>query len=355
MSAALPVVRVTGPGRNIGKTWLSSRLIEAMTRRGYRVGAVKRSHHLVAPDREGSDTALFARAGASPILFAAGDGTLTRGGVSTDLGVAISSLPRTLDVVVVEGFKSDTLGAKVEIEPRPEGSRVTLSTMDGVPVHEGAMADVDVLVAALECALGLSAAGSEELRAGVRRAAVSHGHRCPGLTLGVRMSLYARSLLGLEGEEAPRDLVVEAETARCATDAIAAVTGCGIGSGRLRVTEYGKLAATFAAGGRAFRVAARAGLRELAASSGSSCTHGAHQQDRAYRTLADTDLFDVASAAPILAPLRIHGGHEVCLGCGEEVSGGLLQATPAGARCIPCARQQARALDHCVEPAALLV
>lgn len=354
MSAALPLVRVTGPGRNIGKTWLSSRLIEALAARGYRVGAVKRSHHLVMPDREGSDTDLFARAGASPVLFAAGDGILTRGEVATSLSAAVVALPPTLDVVVVEGFKSDTLGARIDIEPAGEASRLRLSTMDGVLVYEGAMTDIDTLTDALECALGLAALGSEELRAGVRRAAVSHGHRCPGLTLGVRMALYATSLLGLGGEHGLRDLVVEAETARCATDAVAAVTGCSIGSGRLRVSEYGKLAATFSRGNRAVRVSARAGLRELA-SSEAGCTHPAHQQDRAYRTLPDSDLFEVRIAAVLPAASRARGRHDLCLGCGEEVSGGLLETTAVGPRCIPCAKSLAYAGERCVEPATLLV
>ena len=37
MAAAVPVIRVIGPGRNIGKTWLASRLIAAFAARGYEV------------------------------------------------------------------------------------------------------------------------------------------------------------------------------------------------------------------------------------------------------------------------------------------------------------------------------
>ena len=78
MPAALPVVRVTGPRRKVGKTLLATRLIEELTARGYLVAAAKHSHHPVTPDREQSDTDRFARAGAARVLFGGNDGWLTR-------------------------------------------------------------------------------------------------------------------------------------------------------------------------------------------------------------------------------------------------------------------------------------
>lgn len=336
MAAAMPVVRVLGPRRNVGKTWLASRLIETLVARGYAVGAIKRSHHVVPPDRAGSDTALFAEAGASPVVFAAGDATLTRGTRSTDLGALVAELPPTLDVVVVEGFKSDTLGARIDILPDEAPPTVQLRTMEGDLAYEGPMTDVEQLADCLRCVLDISTAGSEVTRAGIRRAAVSHGHRCPGLTLGVRMAAYASELLGIALDPAPRDLVVQVETARCATDAIAAMTGCTTGSRRLRVAEYGKLAATFSIDGRAVRLAARAGLRERACLD-ASCEHGAHAQDEAYRSLADEELFTVQRAAPLPALNHHRGGRRLCEACGEEVALAALRLTSGGPRCVACA------------------
>ncbi|MBX7110672.1 MAG: molybdopterin-guanine dinucleotide biosynthesis protein MobB [Dehalococcoidia bacterium] len=336
MAAATPLVRVLGPGRNIGKTWLASHLIEELVARGYRVGAIKSSHHLVPPDREGSDTALFGLAGAQPVVFAAGDGTLTRAEPSRDLGRLVAELPPTLDVVVVEGFKADPLGARIEIVPGTPESAVRLWTMDGVLAYEGGMSDLDRLSDALCCALGISASGDELVRADIRRAARVHGHRCPGLTLGVRMARYAARYLEVSPEPSPSGLVVEVETARCATDAIAAVTGCTTGNRRLLVNEYGKLAATFSFEGRAVRIAARAGLRELALLD-AACEHSAHAQDQAYRTFADETLFDAAPAEPLPTPDHHRGGRGLCERCGEEVAAPALERTASGSFCRPCA------------------
>ncbi|MCC7078766.1 MAG: molybdopterin-guanine dinucleotide biosynthesis protein MobB [Acidimicrobiia bacterium] len=334
MAAAVPVVRVLGPGRNVGKTWLASRLIEELDRRGYRVGAVKSSHHLMPEDRPGSDTALFTAAGARPVVFAAGDGTLTRGTASRDLRTLVADLPPTVDVVVVEGFKADSLGARVEIVPQPSESRVRLWGMDGTLEYQGAMSDVSALADALSCVLGISTAGTEAVRTDIRRAARAHGHRCPGITLGVRMAHYALAVLG--APPASPDLLVEAETARCATDAIAAVTGCTTGTRRLRVAEYGKLAATFSYEGRAVRVSALAGLRELA-DLAATCPHHSHAQDKAYRTLADDVLFDLVAAVPLAPASHHHDGRGLCGRCGEEVARRMLRDTVEGPRCIPCA------------------
>lgn len=344
MAAAVPVVRVLGPGRNVGKTWLSSRLIEVLVARGYRVGAIKSSHHSMPEDRPGSDTALFGAAGAQPVVFAAGDGTLTRGPASRDLATLVAELPPTVDLVVVEGFKADPLGARVEIEPGVPESRVRLWAMDGSLAYEGAMPDVPALADALRCVLGISAAGSEVVRADIRSAARAHGHRCPGLTLGVRMAHYAAALLDVPLRPASHELLVEVETARCATDAIAAVTGCTTGTRRLRVAEYGKLAATFSHEGRAVRVSARAGLRELA-SLDATCAHGAHAQDEAYRTAADVVLFDARAAAPLAPTTHYHEGRGLCGHCGEEVARSFLRDTLDGPRCIPCAEVSGLALE----------
>ena len=56
-----------------GKTTLLSQLIEAYTRRGYRVAAVKKTNHHVADDREGSDTELFHRSGSEQIALVGSD------------------------------------------------------------------------------------------------------------------------------------------------------------------------------------------------------------------------------------------------------------------------------------------
>jgi molybdopterin-guanine dinucleotide biosynthesis protein MobB len=145
----LPVLRVTAAGRSEGKTLLASRLIEELTKRGYAVAAVKRSHHSVPPDRAGSDTDRFARAGASVVMFCGPDGSLIRTSAPAALGEVVRRLTGEADIAIVEGFKDDSLGAVIRLSGGPDGSAV-FATMAGVTLLATAASDVEGLTAAIE-------------------------------------------------------------------------------------------------------------------------------------------------------------------------------------------------------------
>ena len=69
-----------------------------------------------------------------------------------------------------------------------------------------------------------------------------HGHRCPGLMIGIRASELALKRLGnVEG----KDLMAVVETDMCGVDAIQFLTGCTFGKGNLIHKDYGKMAFTF--------------------------------------------------------------------------------------------------------------
>lgn len=341
MAPVLPVVRVVGPGRNVGKTWLAARLIERFTARGYEVVAVKRSHHAVVPDRSGSDSDRFAAAGARVVVFGGSDGTLVRAPRAERLEEVTSRFAGTADLVIVEGFAGDALGTQVAILPDPPAA-VRVTTMDGRALAIVPLEDVEAIVSTLEGELGLCAAGDQALRAALRRAGALHGHRCPGLVLGVRMALAAARHLGV-ALPAGGALMVHAETARCATDALAAVTGCTLGAGTLTVTERGKLAATFThqPTARAVRAIVRADLREVARA---RVPHGSDRaaQELAYRTLPDEVLFEVCAVPPRPAPVRARG-HAVCAGCGEEVASAFKRTVAGRVLCSACAALDAPA------------
>jgi formylmethanofuran dehydrogenase subunit E len=75
----------------------------------------------------------------------------------------------------------------------------------------------------------------------------AHGHLCAGQILGVRMAMLGLARLGIEdprGKDRKR-LVTFVEIDRCATDAIAVVTGCRLGKRALKFRDWGKMAATF--------------------------------------------------------------------------------------------------------------
>ena len=102
----------------------------------------------------------------------------------------------------------------------------------------------------------------------LREAEQAHGHLCAGQVLGVRLAMLGLEKLGIEdphGKDRKR-LVTFVEIDRCATDAIAVVTGCRLGKRALKFRDWGKMAATFVdlESGRAVRIAAKESSKALA-------------------------------------------------------------------------------------------
>jgi formylmethanofuran dehydrogenase subunit E len=69
-----------------------------------------------------------------------------------------------------------------------------------------------------------------------------HGHSCPGLTIGIRVSELVRRELGNLPDAR---LVCITETDMCGVDAVQYLTGCTYGKGNLIHRDYGKTAFTF--------------------------------------------------------------------------------------------------------------
>ncbi len=69
-----------------------------------------------------------------------------------------------------------------------------------------------------------------------------HGHNCPGLTIGIRVSEYAKKEFP---DTPPAALVCVTETDMCGVDAIQYLTGCTFGKGNLIHRDYGKIAFSF--------------------------------------------------------------------------------------------------------------
>lgn len=70
-----------------------------------------------------------------------------------------------------------------------------------------------------------------------------HGHSCPGLAIGYRVSL--RALREFSGRSEDEELVSVVENNSCAVDAIQVLTGCTFGKGNLIFNDYGKQVYTF--------------------------------------------------------------------------------------------------------------
>lgn len=113
------VVAFAGWSRT-GKTTRIAGLIRLLTARGERVAAIKHTHHPLNEERRG-DTAVFAEAGAMPVLLA-GDGEAVVFESSVARRVAFHS-PRDLlahcgdaTIVLVEGFKSFDGWPRIDVD-----------------------------------------------------------------------------------------------------------------------------------------------------------------------------------------------------------------------------------------------
>src|SRR5260370_13390095 len=129
----------------------------------------------------------------------------------------------------------------------------------------------------------------------IREAEQAHGHLCAGQVLGVRLAMLGMRKLGIDdphGKDRKR-LVTFVEIDRCATDAVAVVTGCRLGKRALKFRDWGKIAATFVdvGTGKAVRVAAKESSKALAREMHPEIADKNQQQMLAYREISADDLF----------------------------------------------------------------
>jgi len=155
----------------------------------------------------------------------------------------------------------------------------------------------------------------------------AHGHLCAGQVLGVRLAMLGLEKLGMDdpqGKDRKR-LVTFVEIDRCATDAVAVVTGCRLGKRALKFRDWGKMAATFVdvESGRAIRVAAKESSKALAREMHPEIGNKNQQQMLAYREMSDEDLFATQWVKVELPPEEFPGfkaERVTCENCGEGIN-----------------------------------
>ncbi len=160
----------------------------------------------------------------------------------------------------------------------------------------------------------------------------AHGHLCAGQVLGVRLAMLGLEKLGIEdprGKDRKR-LVTFVEIDRCATDAIAVVTGCRLGKRALKFRDWGKMAATFVdlgikdvSTGKAIRIAAKESSKALARTMHPEIESKNQQQMLSYREMAEDDLF-TKQWVKVELPAEEFPGYKgeriVCAECGEGIN-----------------------------------
>jgi formylmethanofuran dehydrogenase subunit E len=161
----------------------------------------------------------------------------------------------------------------------------------------------------------------------LRDAEQAHGHLCAGQVLGVRLAMLGLQMLGIEdphGKDRKR-LVTFVEIDRCATDAVAVVTGCRLGKRALKFRDWGKVAATFVDvnARKAVRICAKESSKALARQLHPEISDKNQQQMLAYREIANEDLFTMQWVTVELPPEEFpgyKGERVVCDACREGIN-----------------------------------
>jgi formylmethanofuran dehydrogenase subunit E len=203
-----------------------------------------------------------------------------------------------------------------------------------------------------------TAIDTAELDELLREAEIAHGHLCAGQILGVRMAMLAMNRLGIRsprkkllpsGELNPdrKRPVVFVEIDRCATDAIAVVTGARVGKRALKLRDWGKMAATFIDLDAKPEPNVYKGIRVVALEGSKQRAHELYPeleknaaQMRAYRELPDEELFSEQWVRVPLSPSEFpgyRGERLACARCGEGINFDRFIERNGERLCLACA------------------
>lgn len=168
-----------------------------------------------------------------------------------------------------------------------------------------------------------------------QEAARFHGHECPGLAIGYRMSLAAMEALDTIRSE-DEEIVAIVENDACGVDAVQFVTGCTFGKGNFIFRDYGKQVYTFYC-----RNTGR-GVRVLFHGEG---LPPSETEDRAARInrILKAPLLDILKIeevniqTPEYAKFR---NSLVCGVCGEKVMETRTRDIGGRTLCIPCSKKE---------------
>ncbi|OQY51659.1 MAG: formylmethanofuran dehydrogenase [Desulfobacteraceae bacterium 4572_89] len=153
-----------------------------------------------------------------------------------------------------------------------------------------------------------------------------HGHSCPGLAIGIRVSELAMEKINIAEVTAP---VCVVETDMCAVDAVQFLTGCTYGKGNLIHKDYGKSAFTF------FDRNSNVGFRALF----NKNFPRSENREISLKKIMGADLEELFTVKAIskdpVRPARIMESIE-CQSCGELVMESRIRRFDGKYLCIPC-------------------
>ncbi len=164
-----------------------------------------------------------------------------------------------------------------------------------------------------------------------------HGHSCPGLAIGYRMSMAAMQTLELV-RSADEEVFAIVENDACGVDALQCLTGCSFGKGNLLFRDHGK---------HVYTLYSRAKEQAVRVSFNWQVIPAAVREDRKvfadYLLHADAEQILSIKMVPYedIRPARIRASAD-CAHCGESVMETRLSEVAGKLLCIPCAEQARR-------------
>ncbi|MFD1326895.1 molybdopterin-guanine dinucleotide biosynthesis protein B [Mycoplana ramosa] len=118
--------------KNSGKTGLTTRLVEALVARGYRVSTIKHAHHDFDIDKAGTDSYRHRHAGAREVAIVSGSRYAIMHELRGDPEPAFQDVLARLapcDLVLIEGYKREPI-PKIEARRLDAANRTPLAPQD---------------------------------------------------------------------------------------------------------------------------------------------------------------------------------------------------------------------------------
>ncbi len=131
--------------KNTGKTSLTVKVIEELTRRGYNVASIKHSHHSIEMDKENTDTWKHKQAGAN-LVVGVGSTTFFNARKEHDLNRILYLLKHfdAFDFVIIEGYKSYNY-PKIITSPNVR-DKYTIAEVDSFTIDEEGVSQLADLI-----------------------------------------------------------------------------------------------------------------------------------------------------------------------------------------------------------------
>lgn len=140
----MKIVSIVGK-KNTGKTSLTVKVIEELTKRGYNVASIKHSHHSIEMDKENTDTWKHKQAG-SNLVVGVGSTTFFNARKEHDLNRILYLLKHfgNFDFVVIEGYKSYNY-PKIITSPNVR-DEYTIKEVDSFTIDEQGVSELADLI-----------------------------------------------------------------------------------------------------------------------------------------------------------------------------------------------------------------